>query len=205
MKISDLLSPTDVMIDVRAQQARWLLQTFAPKPLIVSACLSIRSRPTFSSRRTRIDRDRPGRRHSACPAAGICGEPHGLLCEIEAADRIDANDGQRLISCLFSCAAAVRKCQLSALALVARTLRPPENLAAIAERKEFIRALFGDRLTIGLTAIRRAGIASTARARYQDHAYNGDITIFPLQFRHVLEVHAVDSGDRSRDRDDGKP
>src|SRR6266478_2903789 len=43
------------------------------------------------------------------------------------------------------------------------------------------------------------------RACDQDHAHDGDVTIFPLQFRHVLEVHAVDSGDRGRDRDDGKP
>src|SRR5216683_4172026 len=43
------------------------------------------------------------------------------------------------------------------------------------------------------------------RACDQDHAHNGDVTIFPLQFRHVLEVHAVDAGDRGRDRDDGKP
>ena len=43
------------------------------------------------------------------------------------------------------------------------------------------------------------------RAGNQDHADDGEITIFPLQFRHVLEVHAVDTGDRGRDCDDGQP
>src|SRR5450631_1385092 len=42
-------------------------------------------------------------------------------------------------------------------------------------------------------------------ARNRHHAHNDEITIFQLEFRDVLEVHAVDSGDRGRNRDDGKP
>jgi hypothetical protein len=44
-----------------------------------------------------------------------------------------------------------------------------------------------------------------SRAGNQDYADHGEITVFPLQFRHVVEVHAVDSGDRGRDGDDSKP
>ena len=45
MKISDLLSPSDVMIDVRASGKRLLLQEFAAKARPASACRPIRSRP----------------------------------------------------------------------------------------------------------------------------------------------------------------
>jgi uncharacterized protein DUF3300 len=38
-----------------------------------------------------------------------------------------------------------------------------------------------------------------------DDADNGEIAVFPLQLRHVLEVHAVDAGDCGWDCDDRKP
>src|SRR6267142_1350255 len=76
MKISDLLSPTDVMIDVRAYNKPLLLQEFA------------------------------------------------------------AIDGQAVdIVFVLLLPAAVENAQLSALALVARTLRPPENLARLRSAK----------------------------------------------------------------------
>src|SRR5688572_9396253 len=44
-----------------------------------------------------------------------------------------------------------------------------------------------------------------ACAYQQDRADYAKIAVLPLQFRHVLEVHAVDAGDRCRHRDDGEP
>src|SRR5687767_893638 len=44
-----------------------------------------------------------------------------------------------------------------------------------------------------------------ACAYQQNRADHAKIAVLPLQLRHVLEVHAVDAGDRRRDRDDGEP
>ena len=57
-----------------------------------------------------------------------------------------------------------------------------------------------------LTIIRPAGIASImSRTSNQDHANDGEITIFPLQLRDVLEVHAVDTQRSQSAPNDGEP
>ena len=54
-------------------------------------------------------------------------------------------------------------------------------------------------------ASRRAGIVRTVPSTQQDRADHGEIAELPLQLRHVLEVHAVDAGNRGWNRDDGEP
>jgi len=49
MKIPDLLSPNDVMIDVKASNKRQLLQDSRPGPRPSQASVPIRSHPIFSS------------------------------------------------------------------------------------------------------------------------------------------------------------
>ena len=44
-----------------------------------------------------------------------------------------------------------------------------------------------------------------ACAYQQYRADYAKIAVFPIEFRHVLEVHPVDARDRRRDRDDGEP
>src|SRR3979411_949374 len=114
MKISDLLSPTDVMIDVRASNKRLLLQEFASK-----AAVSL-GRPVDQIAPYLLKREELGStgigRGVAIPHARLLDlqRPHGLLAQLTQPLESDA---------------------LSALALVARTLRPPENLARLRSAK----------------------------------------------------------------------
>ena len=63
-------------------------------------------------------------------------QPHGLLAKLKQPIEFDAIDGQAVdIVFVLLLPAAVENAQLSALALVARTLRPPENLARLRSAK----------------------------------------------------------------------
>jgi nitrogen PTS system EIIA component len=132
MKISDLLSPNDVMIDVRASNKRQLLQELAAK--------------TADSIGLRVDQVAPGLlkreelgstgigRGVAIPHARLpdVQRPYGLLARLKAPIEFDAIDGQAVdIVFVLLLPAAAESGQIGALAQVARTLRPAENLARL--------------------------------------------------------------------------
>src|SRR5258708_26977567 len=136
MKISDLLSPTDVMIDVRTSNKRLLLQELAAKAavglglLVDQIAFCLLKREDLGS--TGIGRG------VAIPHARLpdLQRPYGLLAKLKQPIEFDAIDGQAVdIVFVLLLSAAVENAQLSALALVARTLRPPENLARLRSAK----------------------------------------------------------------------
>lgn len=136
MKISDLLSPTDVLIDVRGSNKQPLLQEFATK--------------AASSLGLRVDQVAPYLlKREELGSTGIGGgvaipharlpdlqRPFGLLARLKSPVEFDAIDGQAVdIVFVLLLPAAVERGQIGALALVARTLRPPENLARLRAAK----------------------------------------------------------------------
>jgi PTS system nitrogen regulatory IIA component len=136
MKISDLLSPTDVMIDVRASNKRLLLQEFAAKAAD-SLGLPVDQIAPYLLKREELGSTGIGR-GVAIPHARLPNlqRPHGLLAKLKQPIEFDAIDSQAVdIVFVLLLPAAVENVQLSALALVARTLRPPENLARLRSAK----------------------------------------------------------------------
>jgi nitrogen PTS system EIIA component len=136
MKISDLLSPTDVLIDVRASNKRLLLQEFATKAADglglpvdqIASCLLKREElgSTGIGRGVAIP-------HARLPELQ---RPYGLLAKLKQGIEFDAIDGQAVdIVFVLLLPAAVENLQLAALALVARTLRPSENLVRLRGAK----------------------------------------------------------------------
>ena len=132
MKISDLLSPTDVMIDVRISNKRLLLQEFAAKAAV---SLGLRVDQVAPCLLKREDLGSTGIGHGvAIPHARLpeLQRPHGLLAKLKQPMEFDAIDGQEVdIVFVLLLPAAAENGQLGPLALVARTLRPPENLARL--------------------------------------------------------------------------
>src|ERR1700686_890656 len=132
MKISDLLSPTDVMIDVRASNKRLLLQEFAAKAA-VSLGLRVDQIAPYLLKREELGSTGIGR-GVAVPHARLpdLQRPYGLLAKLKQPIEFDAIDGQAVdIVFVLLLPAAAENGQLEALALVARTLRPSENLARL--------------------------------------------------------------------------
>src|ERR1700694_1161408 len=136
MKISDLLSPTDVMIDVRASNKRLLLQEFAAKAAV---SLGLRGDQVAPFLRKREELGSTGIGHGvAIPHARLpdLQRPYGLLAKLKQPLEFDAIDGQAVdIVFVLLLPAAAENGQLGALALVARTLRPPENLVRLRGAK----------------------------------------------------------------------
>jgi len=136
MKISDLLSPTDAMIDVRASNKRLLLQEFAAK---AAAGLGLPVEKIASHLLKREDLGSTGIGHGvAIPHARLrdLQRPYGLLAKLKQPVEFDAIDGQPVdIVFVLLLPAAVENEALAALALVARTLRSPENLARLRAAK----------------------------------------------------------------------
>jgi nitrogen PTS system EIIA component len=136
MKISDLLSPTDVMIDVRASNKRLLLQEFAAK---AAAGLGLPVETIASCLLKREDLGSTGIGHGvAIPHARLpdLQRPFGLLVKLKQPVEFDAIDGQPVdIVFVLLLPAAVENEALAALALVARTLRSPDNLARLRAAK----------------------------------------------------------------------
>jgi nitrogen PTS system EIIA component len=132
MKISDLLSPTDVMIGVRASTKRLLLQEFAAK---AAASLGLAVDQVASSLLRREELGSTGiGRGIAIPHARLpdLGRPCGLLATLQPPIEFDAIDGQAVdIVFVLLLPAAAEHEALGALALVARTLRSPETLARL--------------------------------------------------------------------------
>jgi PTS system nitrogen regulatory IIA component len=136
MKISDLLSPTDVVIDVRASNKRLLLQEFAAK---AAPGLGMPVETIASCLLKREDLGSTGiGRGVAIPHARLpdLQRPFGLLAKLKQPIEFDAIDGQPVdVVFVLLLPAAEENEALAALALVARTLRSPENLARLRAAK----------------------------------------------------------------------
>jgi PTS system nitrogen regulatory IIA component len=136
MKISDLLSPTDVMVDVRASNKRLLLQELATK---AAASLGLRVDQVATCLLKREELGSTGIGHAvAIPHARLpdLQKPYGLLAKLKQPIDFDAIDGQEVdIVFVLLLPAAAENGQLGPLALVARTLRPPETLARMRAAK----------------------------------------------------------------------
>ena len=136
MKISDLLSPTDVMIDVRAPNKRALLQELAAKAA-VSAGLQVDQVASQLLKREDLGSTGIGK-GVAIPHVRLPDllRPHGLLARLKQPIEFDAIDGQAVdIIFVLLLQGGVESGQLGSLALVARTLRPPENLVRLRDAK----------------------------------------------------------------------
>jgi len=132
MKISDLLAPTDVMIDVRASNKRLLLEEFAAR---AAAGLDAPAERIASYLLKREDLGSTGiGRGVAIPHARLpdLQRPYGFFAKLKQPVDFDAIDGQAVdvVFALLLPGAAEQEA-LGALALVARTLRSPENLARL--------------------------------------------------------------------------
>ncbi|WP_291686922.1 PTS sugar transporter subunit IIA [Bradyrhizobium sp.] len=132
MKISDLLSPTDVMIDVRASGKRPLLQEFAAR---AAASLGLPVDQVLSTLHKREELGSTGiGKGVAIPHARLqeIQRPYGLFARLKPPLEFDAIDGQAVdIVFVLLLPAAVENEALGALALAARTLRSPETLARV--------------------------------------------------------------------------
>jgi nitrogen PTS system EIIA component len=132
MKIADLLSPADVMIDVRTSNKRLLLQELAAK---AAASLGLEGDLVASSLLKREELGSTGIGSGvAIPHARLADlpRPYGLLAKLKHPIEFDAIDGQPVdVVFVLLLPAAEESGQLGALALVARTLRPSENLVRL--------------------------------------------------------------------------
>jgi nitrogen PTS system EIIA component len=132
MKISDLLSPADVMIDVRAPNKRLLLQELAAK---AATSLNLRVDQIAPDLLKREELGSTGVGAGvAIPHARLPNlqRPFGLLVRLKQPIEFDAIDGQPVdIVFVLLLPANAEDGQLGALALVARTLRPSETLGRL--------------------------------------------------------------------------
>ena len=136
MNISDLLSPTDVLIDVRASNKGPLLQELAAK---AAASLGLPADQVTSYLLKREDLGSTGIGQGiAIPHARLpdLKRPYGLLAKLKQGIEFDAIDGQAVdVVFVLLLPAAVESEALAALALVARTLRSPDTLARLRAAK----------------------------------------------------------------------
>ena len=136
MNISDLLSPSDVMMDVRASNKRQLLQEFAAKAAAGLGLPVDRIAP-YLLKREELGSTGIGR-GVAIPHARLpdLERPYGMLAKLKQGIEFDAIDGQAVdIAFVLLLPGAAETEALGALALVARTLRSAENLARLRGAK----------------------------------------------------------------------
>ena len=136
MKISDLLSPADVAIDVRASNKRLLLQELAAKAA-ASLGLGVDQVASCLLKREALGSTGIGK-GVALPHARLpeLRRPYGLLAKLKSPIEFDAIDGQAVdLVFVLLLPAAAEDGQMEALALVARTLRSPEALARMRGAK----------------------------------------------------------------------
>ena len=136
MKISDLLSPTDVMIDVRTSNKRLLLQELAAKAAD-SLGLPVDQVAPYLLKREELGSTGIGGgiaiQHARLPNLQ---RTFGLLAKLKQPIEFDAIDGQAVdIVFTLLLPATAESGNLGALALVARTLRPLENRARLRSAK----------------------------------------------------------------------
>jgi nitrogen PTS system EIIA component len=132
MKISDLLSPADVTIDVRASNKALLLQEFATRAA-AGLDLPVDAVASYLLKREELGSTGIGK-GVAIPHARLpdLQRPHGLFARLKQPIEFDAIDGQAVdILFVLLLPASAENEALAALALVARTLRSPENLARL--------------------------------------------------------------------------
>ena len=137
MKISDLLAPTEIMLDVRVTNKRMVLEEFAARAAVG---LGLPADRVASYLLKREDLGSTGiGRGVAIPHARLpdLQRPHGLLAKLKQPVEFDAIDGQAvdLVFVLLLPATAEQEA-LAALALVARTLRSPDTLARLRAAKD---------------------------------------------------------------------
>jgi PTS system nitrogen regulatory IIA component len=136
MKISDLLSPADVVIDVRTLDKRLLLRELAAK---AAPRLKLHIDQVAPLLLKREDLGSTGiGRGVAIPHARLTelDRPFGLLAKLKQPIEFDAIDGQAVdLVFVLLLPAAAENAQLGALALVARTLRPSEILVRLRRAK----------------------------------------------------------------------
>jgi PTS system nitrogen regulatory IIA component len=136
MKISDILSPHDVLIDVRAANKRQLLEELAAKAAI-SVGRGVEQVKPYLLKREELGSTGVGG-GIAIPHARLpdLQRPYGLLAKLKQPMEFDAIDGQAVdIVFVLLLPAAPENGRLAALALVARALRPSENLARLRGAK----------------------------------------------------------------------
>jgi PTS system nitrogen regulatory IIA component len=136
MKISDFLSPSEVLVNVRATDKRQLLQDLAQK---AAPKLDISADRIVSELLKREELGSTGMGSGvAIPHARFDAikSPFGMLARLKPAIEFDAIDGQRvdLVFVLLLSAGAEGE-QLGALALVARKLRDSADLIQIRRAK----------------------------------------------------------------------
>jgi nitrogen PTS system EIIA component len=137
MQISDLLSPADVLIDVRPANKRLLLQELAAKAAIRLRLSAEQVAPYLLKREDLGSTGIGG--GVAIPHARLpdMKRPYGLLTRLKQPMEFDAIDGQAVdIVFLLLLPATAENGQLGALALVARTLRPSEALLRLRSAKD---------------------------------------------------------------------
>jgi PTS system nitrogen regulatory IIA component len=132
MKISDLLSPAEIMVDARASQKGPLLQELAAR---AAASLGLPTDRLTSYLMKREDLGSTGIGNGiAIPHARLpdLTRPYGLLAKLKQGIEFDAIDGQAVdVVFVLLLPAAVESDALAALALVARTLRSPDTRARL--------------------------------------------------------------------------
>jgi PTS system nitrogen regulatory IIA component len=136
MKISDLLSPRDVLIDVRGSNKQLLLQEFAARAAD-SLGLDVAQVAPYLLKREELGSTGIGK-GVAIPHARLpdLARPCGLLARLKTPVEFDAIDGQAVdIVFVLLLPAADQGGQIGPLALAARALRPPENLARLRAAK----------------------------------------------------------------------
>ena len=137
MKISDLLSPADVMIDVRAPNKRLLLQELAAK-VAVSLGLGVDQVAPYLLKREELGSTGIGGGvaipHARLPALQ---RPYGLLAKLMQPIEFDAIDAQPVdIVFVLLLPANAEDGQLGARAFVARTLRSSETIGRLRRARD---------------------------------------------------------------------
>ena len=136
MKIPDLLSPKDVMIDVKASNKRQLLQELAARASAVAG-LGADQVASHLLKREELGSTGIGK-GVAIPHARLPGlqRPCAVFARLKQSIEFEAIDGQKVdIVFVLLLPAAAENESLGALALAARTLRSPENLARLRAAK----------------------------------------------------------------------
>jgi nitrogen PTS system EIIA component len=137
MKISDLLSPADVMIDVRTSNKRQLLQELAAKAA-TSLNLRVDQIAPHLLKREELGSTGVGA-GVAIPHARLPNlqRPFGLLARLKQSIEFDAIDGRPVdIVLVLLLPANAENEALGALALVARMLRSSETLGRLRRARD---------------------------------------------------------------------
>ncbi len=136
MKLSDFLTPADAVIDVRASQKQQVLQELSRK---AAASLGLQADYVASELLKREDLGSTGMGNGvAIPHARLpmVKRPHGVIARLKPPVDFDAIDGQPVdLVFMLLLPAPPEADQLTALALVARTLKAPGMLARLRQAK----------------------------------------------------------------------